>query len=335
MHELQLSFWRLDGFAAICHQLWLPRWTFVRHVGAGPPWMPTGHSWMLWLQCMQSWHESWDHTLLERMMQSSSNQLHATCGMHTAHHICGVQVRICILPSDMYFLLSSNHMQLSCESVSRVQVGQGTASMLFGTYLGSFFYDRHADHNHRCYGPNCFALPHLIMAAIWHLVQCIRTSGVGGASPRRKIATILDIFLVKQEEQSAEKWCGRATAKAMCGAGSLQGSWQESGSRFTLWNTSWARCFQLVVFWFARNFKQVKTHNPFNRSTQIFCWWKTKTFQGQLFTEVYAGPSSRSFWFACILVTGKFGIPYHQYLWEPLKSLLRIYPWGLYQLRIQ
>eukprot|EP00434_Breviolum_minutum_P027471 symbB.v1.2.024288.t1/scaffold2288.1/size83326/6 len=45
-------------------------------------------------------------------------------------------------------------------------VGQGTASMLFGTYLGSFFYDRHADHNHRCYGPNCFALPHLIMAAI-------------------------------------------------------------------------------------------------------------------------------------------------------------------------
>lgn len=105
MHELQLSFWRLDGFAAICHQLWLPRWTFVRHVGAGPPWMPTGHSWMLWLQCMQSWHESWDHTLLERMMQSS-NQLHATCGMHTAHHICGVQVRICILPTDMYSLLT-------------------------------------------------------------------------------------------------------------------------------------------------------------------------------------------------------------------------------------
>ena len=26
---------------------------FVRHVGAGPPWMPTGHSWMLWLQCTQ------------------------------------------------------------------------------------------------------------------------------------------------------------------------------------------------------------------------------------------------------------------------------------------
>lgn len=45
-------------------------------------------------------------------------------------------------------------------------VGNGTASLVFGSYLGSFAYDRHAGSDHHCYGPNCFALSHLIMAVI-------------------------------------------------------------------------------------------------------------------------------------------------------------------------
>lgn len=52
-------------------------------------------------------------------------------------------------------------------------VGNGTASLVFGSYLGSFAYDRHADQNHHCYGPKCFALPHLIMAAICSCGTCI------------------------------------------------------------------------------------------------------------------------------------------------------------------
>lgn len=44
-------------------------------------------------------------------------------------------------------------------------VGNGTASLLFGSYLGSYSYDRHADKSGRCFGRDCFSFPHLVMAA--------------------------------------------------------------------------------------------------------------------------------------------------------------------------
>lgn len=45
------------------------------------------------------------------------------------------------------------------------KVGNGTASLLFGSYLGSYSYDRHADKSGRCFGRDCFSFPHLVMAA--------------------------------------------------------------------------------------------------------------------------------------------------------------------------
>lgn len=44
-------------------------------------------------------------------------------------------------------------------------VGNGCASILFGSILGSSSYDRHADSSHSCFGPQCFALPHILMAS--------------------------------------------------------------------------------------------------------------------------------------------------------------------------
>ncbi|CAE7203660.1 gpmA [Symbiodinium sp. CCMP2456] len=44
-------------------------------------------------------------------------------------------------------------------------VGNGCASILFGSILGSSSYDRHADSGHSCFGPQCFALPHIVMAS--------------------------------------------------------------------------------------------------------------------------------------------------------------------------
>ncbi|CAE7207952.1 gpmA [Symbiodinium natans] len=56
------------------------------------------------------------------------------------------------------------HATLSANWTFMDAVGNGCASILFGSILGSSSYDRHADGSHSCFGPQCFALPHMVMA---------------------------------------------------------------------------------------------------------------------------------------------------------------------------
>ena len=73
------------------------------------------------------------------------------------------------------------------------KVGNGIASILFGSYLGSLSYDLHAGSDQKCHGPKCFALPHLIMAGASCLaLQCRILKG-----PRPGfVGTVISVLLI-------------------------------------------------------------------------------------------------------------------------------------------